>query len=370
MSSKSQVFLAKLLIVFSVILILWGAFLDISSNKILHPIDDVTVLAGLEEDIISITTVDNDEKVESVDTTKNTVITNPIVILPIDGGNNSSGGSSNNSNTNSNENSSGDVNTNNSSGSTNNNTGTGNTNNNSVSDNKPVVPTIEEANLKLRAQIEEMYGVKVKYGNETLGYSVGGMTTVALPDAATMQAALVNLNVALSLYPTGFFSEIKSKGYSLNFYLIKRYSIANVTGVTDSSNKNVIISIATDYDFVDTVHHEVYHYIERYILSTGFRFTSWNTLNPLGFNYGTVVSDYSYSKTFASDAAFVNSYAQTDEYEDRASTFEYMMKSSKASCLNKGNTVWLKAKTMSEQIDYFLTTVTPDVTEYWERHIY
>ena len=47
-----------------------------------------------------------------------------------------------------------------------------------------------------------------------------------------------------------------------------------------------------------------------------------------------------------------------------------MMKKNKASCLNYGKTVWLKAKTMSEQIDYFFNTVNPTVTEYWERHIY
>ena len=160
-----------------------------------------------------------------------------------------------------------------------------------------------------------------------------------------------------------------SQRYPLTFYLVKRYSTDNVTGVTDSSNKNIVISIATDYDFIDTLHHEVYHYIERYILGAGGTFTSWNSLNPSGFKYGVIDSAYSYSMGFSENAFFVNSYAMTDQYEDRASTFEYMMKTNKASCLNYGKTVWLKAKTMSEQIDYFFNSVTPTTTEYWERHL-
>ena len=233
-----------------------------------------------------------------------------------------------------------------------------------------VTPTIEEKNATLRNTIQNTYGVVVKYGNETSSYSVGGMSTIAISDANIINTALVNLNKALALYPSGFFQEVKGKGYPLTFYLIKRYSKDNVTGVTDSSSKNIVISIATDYDFADTFHHEVYHYMERYILSTGFTFTSWNTLNPSGFNYGTFNGSYSYAKTFSEDAFFVNTYAMTDQYEDRASTFEYMMKSSKASCFNYGKTIWLKAKTMCEQIDYFFSTVTESNKEHWERHVY
>ncbi len=365
MTSKAQMFLAKLLIIFSVILILWGTIIEIDSNKILHPVDDVTVLAGLDDEIISITTVDSDEEVEAIVGNESTVVTNPTVVPPIDSDSSISGGSDvgngstvfepNNSNTN--VSGGGSV------------EGSTNSDSSSTTESVPTV-TLEEKNALLRTQIEEAYGVKVKYGSEISSYSVGGMTTVMLTDAATVQAALINLNVALALYPTGFFKEISNYGFPLTFYLIKRYSTANVTGVTDSSYNNIVISIATDYDFADTFHHEVYHYIEKYIFSTGFRFTSWNTLNPSNFSYGTVDASYSYARTFSADAYFVNSYAQTDEHEDRASTFEYMMKSSKASCLNNGKTIWLKARLMCEQIDYFLNTVSPSVTEYWERYVY
>lgn len=359
MNVKAKLFLAKLLIVFSIILIIWGTVLQFSDRAVLHPVDDVTILAGIDKEIISITSVDADDLIVPI--VEDIPIVNPSseAVPPIDNSSNNDNNSVNSipdNNT---------ANDNNSGGSSENYSG-----NTEVQAPVEVVPSIEETNMQLRNSIQNTYGVVIKYGNETNGYNVGGMTTIGIPDAATCQAALVKLNNELSLYPSGFFSEIKSKGYPLTFYLIKRYSRDGVTGVTDSSYNNVNISIATDYDFADTVHHELYHYIERYIFSTGFRFTSWSTLNPGGFTYGAVDYNYAYTKTFSEDAYFVNSYAQSDEYEDRASTFEYMMKPSKASCLNYGKTVWLKARTMSEQIDYFLNSVSPNVTEYWERHIY
>lgn len=323
MKTKARVFLARLLIVFSVIFIGIGVYLTLFvDEKVFHPIYDVTLIASSRNDKISITTTASDEKDESI--VENNVVST-----------NTSGGSSQN-----------------------------------IVTSDGVNTTIVDVNKALRKQIEDTYGVKVKYGSETSGYRVGGMSTTEVSDETISQQALVNLNLALSLYPNGFFQEIKNKGYPITFYLVKCYSAEDVTGVTDSSNKNIVISIATDYDFIDTFHHEVYHYIEKYMITLGATFTSWGTLNPVGFNYGTIDSKYSYARTFSADSFFVNSYAMTDQYEDRASTFEYMMKGSKASCLNYGNTVWLKAKIMCEQIDYFFTSVTSDVTEHWERHIY
>ena len=330
MRKNFSMFFAKLLIFFSILFIIGGVGLLVLGNEFfLHPIYDVSLIENSDSENISITTLDSDEVIEPI--TESEII-DPSTII-------NNGFQQNN-----------------------------NLDSNIIQEN--VEPTIEEVNAQLRMQIQDTYGVTIKYANETNGYSIGGMSTIEINDPVICQAALINLNNALSLYPTGFFQEISNKGYPLTFYLIKRYSTENVTGVTDSTYNNIIISIATDYDFSNTFHHEIYHYIEKYIFSTGFRFTSWTTLNPGDFDYGTINSNYSYAKTFSEDSYFVNSYAMTDEYEDRASTFEYMMKSNKATCLNYGKTVWLKARTMSEQIDYHLDSVMPNVTEYWERHVY
>lgn len=191
-----------------------------------------------------------------------------------------------------------------------------------------------------------------------------------LSDANRINELLNSLNYNLSLYPSGFFQETKQGDYSLTIYLLKRYSQENVTGITDSTTKNVVISLATDYSFVESLHHELYHYIEKYMFYRGANYTTWNSLNPVGFNYGKTNTAISYVNTQDPYASFVNIYAQTDEYEDRASTFEYMMSTSEASCLVTGTTIWKKAKYMCEQIDAVFQSVSPSVTEYWERYIY
>lgn len=350
MTTKAKMFLAKLLIFFSIALIFLGLYLQFSETNVLDPKKDVTIIAGADDNI-SVTPVDKDNVNPSDDNGgevggESSVLPSPNPAASPSVSPSPSIAPSPNPETSPSP---------------------------SVApSSEPVVQpsTIDEKNLQLRSSIENAYGIKVKFGDEIAGYSVGGMTTSMLSDAEAAHTALTNLNNALVLYPKGFFKEISDKGYPLTIYLLKRYSTANVTGVTDSTYNSVVISIATDYPFEDTFHHEVYHYMERYIFSRGFRFTSWSTLNPSGFTYGTVAANYSYSRTYSEDAFFVNNYAQTDEYEDRASTFEYMMMSSKASCFNYGKTVWLKAKTMCEQIDYFLNSVNPNTTEYWERHIY
>ena len=101
----------------------------------------------------------------------------------------------------------------------------------------------------------------------------------------------------------------------------------------------------------------------------GASYSSWNTLNLSNFTYGSARSDLSYNRTYSEDAYFVNNYAQTSANEDRASTFEYMMFTNKASCLNANKPVWKKAKFMSQLLEKYLESVKPEVTEYWERHL-
>lgn len=233
-----------------------------------------------------------------------------------------------------------------------------------------VQPTIEEVNNNLRISIQNKYGITVKYGGETNGYVVGGLSTTPLSDGNSINSALNQLNNTMALYPTGFFAEIRNGGIPLTVYLINNYSNNSVTGVTDSNYSFANISIAMAHPFGESFYHESYHYIERYIFKRGGNYSAWNSLNPPGFSYGNTVSNsYSYANTFSPDAPFVNTYAQTNDAEDRASTFEYMMASSKASCLNNGTTVWRKAYTMKNMIESVFSTVRPTTTEYWERYL-
>lgn len=228
---------------------------------------------------------------------------------------------------------------------------------------------IDKENLKLRNEIEKEFSIKVKYGKETEGYSVGGVTTVAINDSNLANKALNDLYNTLSLYPKGMFKEMKDGGIPLTIILVNRYSENGITGVTDSSYEYANISIAAVYDFAESFYHESYHYIERYMFKKKANFNSWDSLNPKDFVWNTIDGSLSYSNTFKEDAYFVNNYAQTSAEEDRASTFEYMMANTKASCLNRNNNIWYKATYMALTIESVFDTVSPDSIEYWERFI-
>ena len=339
MTKEKQITLAKVLLSFALVLILLGIAFHLESQTLINPITNTHVIGKSDNSDINITTTDTPVTSTEEESTPSTETKNP---------------ETGNTNTSENPNSS------------------GGSNQVTEQPSPPATqtPSIETTNDNLRKSIENSYGITVKYGIETNGYTVAGLSTVRLTDSNRINQLLNELNNNLALYPNGFFNETKQAGYTLTIYLIKQYSQANVTGITDSTTKNILISLATDYSFTESLHHEIYHYIEKYMYAKGANYTTWNTLNPVGFNYGNTNNSYSYVSTGNINASFVNNYAQTDQYEDRASTFEYMMDDTEAGCLQTGTPIWKKAKYISEQIDAVFQTVSPNVLEYWERYVY
>ncbi len=352
---NSWSYYAKILMVASLTFLVYGIVLNVASGrKLFDPVKDVE---QEEKSTINISTIDNSEVVPGNQTTSTTnseeTIDNSAAQTPTEtpsNNNNQSNNTSQNTNTNQNTNSN-------------------NTVQQPAQNNNVYVPTLEETNNNLRNTIQSTYGITIKYGNETSGYTVAGVSTTPVTNSTTINASLNRLNQALSVYPKGFFSEIRNGGIPLTIMLINNYAENSITGVTDSSYSYAVISIAVSYPFEESFYHESYHYIERYMFKKGANFNSWNTLNPQGFSYGNITNSNSYNVTFSQDAPFVNAYAQTSAEEDRASTFEYMMASSKASCLNYGTTVWRKATVMKNTIEAVYNTVSPNIIEYWERYL-
>lgn len=381
MSTKLTNKIASIMIFFAILLIMTGLYMNFSTSDVLDPIRDVDK-ANDNPGEVTITTNDgkppatnsNDTNTNTNNGSSDTPITNDNT------GNNTSSGTDLNPST-SNGNTNTGSNTNSSNNNTGNNSGSNTTPSTPIPDPTPTPePTPEPAPdstpvvdplTNYRKQIEDTYGIKVLYGSETNGYVVGSLGTTAITDTNVMKSTLEQLNTALSMYPNGFFREFSKQNMSLNVYLIKNYSAENVTGVTDFAPRRTIISIATDFPFDESFHHEMLHYIEHYIESAGGRFTAWNSFNPLDFTYGVENSSYSYSKTGTPGSYFVNNYAQTSANEDRASTFEYMTASVKYSCYDSNDyPIWKKSNYLSTMIETYFTTVSSSVVDYWERYIY
>jgi len=360
---KKFAYYAKILIVMALTLLIYGLILNLGNDKkLFDPIYDVTPIDNGNTTHIDI----NRSGYEYTESGNNT---NP-------GTTNNTGNNSNNNNnnTNTNTNTNNNSNNGNSGGNTNNggnsNSGSGPTireKENQQQPQTPVTPTVDQTNNNLRNQIQGTYGVTVLYGMETSSYTVGGLSTSPITNPNTISDSLNQLNYALSQYPNGMFREIKNGGIPLTIVLINNYSDVNVTGVTDSSYTNAVISIAVSHPFYESFYHESYHYIERYMMKRGVYYDSWDTLNPPGFTWNVVDNGLSYSSTYSENSYFVNSYAQTSAEEDRASTFEYMMSSSKASCLNYGKPIWKKATTMSRYMEIALNCANSSNRERWEQ---
>lgn len=377
MSTKLTNKIASIMIFFAILLIMTGLYMNFSTSDFLDPIRDVDK-ANDNPGEVTITTNDgkppatnsNDTNTNTNNGSSDTPITNDNT------GNNTSSGTDLNPST-SNGNTNTGSNTNSSNNNTGNNSGSNTTPSTPIPDPTPTPePTPDSTPVvdpltNYRKQIEDTYGIKVLYGSETNGYVVGSLGTTAITDTNVMKSILEQLNTALSMYPNGFFREFSKQNMSLNVYLIKNYSAENVTGVTDFAPRRTIISIATDFPFDESFHHEMLHYIEHYIESAGGRFTAWNSFNPLYFTYGVENSSYSYSKTGTPGSYFVNNYAQTSANEDRASTFEYMTASVKYSCYDSNDyPIWKKSNYLSTMIETYFTTVSSSVVDYWERYIY
>lgn len=350
MENKRLMLLGKLLFSLSFVFIFTGLYLNKLEKQMFYdPINDVVAIAPDDGDKVIISTTDGD--VEEVNN-------NPSI--PIDNGSNIN--SSDNSTDNNSNNNSTNI--------------SGNSNNTNEDVNHDINPSISnddvmDENDILRRSIEDTYGIKVKYGDEVSNYQAGSMNVTPILDKDIIKNGLEQLKETLKLYPQDFFREFLNEDLSLEVFLIKSYSKDNVTGVTDLFGNRVIVSIAMDYPCFESFNHEIYHYIEHFIVRKQGEFSAWNMYNPNDFSYGTVNSNYSYTKTQKADSVFVNNYAQTNPYEDRASTFEYMMASNKIPCFNSSDyPIWKKSSYMALMIDTYFDTVSPSVIDYWERFIY
>ena len=239
---------------------------------------------------------------------------------------------------------------------------------NNISDDTTVNNISETDNNNLRNEIEKKYSIKVLYGDETEGYTVSSIGTKKMTDLVKINEQLNKLNNALSKYPRGLFREIKKGGIPLTIFLINSYEEINITGITDSNYNYANISIAAIHPFEESFYHESYHYIERYLFKKGASYNSWDSLNPSGFNWGTIDSKLSYNMTNIDTAPFVNNYAQSSAEEDRASIFEYMMSDVEATCFrNRNNTIWLKSNYMAMTMESTLDSISPNYVEHWEK---
>lgn len=239
---------------------------------------------------------------------------------------------------------------------------------------KPEVPSIvEDKNSIKRSTMESAYGIKILFGDEIGDYTPKGVTPIRLTDSNEVENYLNRLNIELAKYPKGFFNDFNKKGMPLTIYLVKSVNGA-FSGFTDYQfMNNIKLTLATDYNFEYTIHHELMHYIDCYldiVMYPNNPYQEYEALNPSGFVYGTAVSSQIYNMgSNQRGAYFISSYGSTHVKEDRAEVFKYMTARAykPIGCFEPNEIIRKKAEIISKQIRTYFPSVAGSA--HWDRFI-
>ena len=196
-----------------------------------------------------------------------------------------------------------------------------------------------------RKELEEKYNMYIYLGSEIFATETD-YTLSCCKSASEMDAALYIVDEVLSLYPEGFFEQIKYGNIrTIGLYLCNgftkkaSYGIDNAIALagTDGYERFLVLDISYPSDLRRNIIHEISHWIDNRINQQDDLYTEesfenlWSELNPSDFYY---MNDYNkaspfYRYTYGSAKAkayFVDSYSMSKATEDRARLFEYLMR--------------------------------------------
>lgn len=243
--------------------------------------------------------------------------------------------------------------------------------------NKPSTNTSEENNDEvntLRKQIENTYGITIKYGNEIGDYKPKMLKPTILDDKEKIKKELNLINNELKKYPNGFFREFNSNGMPLTIYLVSSVPGNAFSGNTDREfMNNIKITLTENYFFEYTFNHEIMHYIDAYLeikMYPNNPYDEYMALNPVGFTYGQKNQTYNYGNNgVIKGAYFLNDYSQSGVREDRAEIFKNMITRfyKPAGMFDDDEVLNKKALVIDKQIRQYFKSANG--TLYWDKII-
>ena len=237
--------------------------------------------------------------------------------------------------------------------------------------------------------IGELYGVTVLISNQCKSAITASSMDITTTDMAGLEDesgviadALVTLDKALKLYPEGFFEQFRDEAgeHGLLILLVENFEgdERGVIGLCYEMYPWYTIAVdITSAEVYNTYCHEIWHATENRINDTvpGLLLPDvWDVCNPEEFTYSyntsiTYIEDVEYTfykETDPNRIFFVDPYAKTNAYEDRARLMEYIMCSSYAEELMKSPALTMKLMIMSDAIRQAFDTTTWQ-SVHWER---
>lgn len=214
-------------------------------------------------------------------------------------------------------------------------------------------------------ELNDLYGINVIYGEDTINYANKVDATVAT-DLNIINNNLKILFHALEKYPQKMFVPFKTKEYKLEVILLDKFTNNNLALASKNNLKEVKLYVSNTENFERAVHHELFHIFEYYMADKNNKvFYNWKNFNPEGFRYESNISNldtkYVYLKQYDSNVKnlehsyFVTKYAKTSEKEDRAETFaELMMLNNTPDYLKQGSNIRKKADNIIDTMSKYL----------------
>lgn len=223
------------------------------------------------------------------------------------------------------------------------------------------IPELEEAQKQILDRVEQMqneYGLVILTGSDCTT-SFFDFTADPVTDWADVSAALDTLENALSVYPEGFFKQLRYDTiHSIEIHLMGTlYAIdpqeyvstytAFVQEEYDKFTMGVDIYSASE----QTYYHEFSHMIDAYLAWDSmmredalFSEERWIAMNPDWFPGYT----YTYSQEcyLVDDSSFIDSYSTVKPTEDRARIMEYAM-------IDYGYNAFEGNEVLTQKLDYY-----------------
>lgn len=243
--------------------------------------------------------------------------------------------------------------------------------------------------LKNKAdEIGRRRGVEIYIGEEIQSCTKNIYTYTVNQNAVRISKALDELDRELGRYPNGMLAQIDDDfGSMLKIYLCGPILPDNDTAIstavglqnTMENDTYLVLDITAVLSFTTTIHHELFHAIEKHLDATDTFFDSdeWNNCNPPGFQY-----DYDYIANESShnteyvvgdvenslQISFIDRYSKSFPVEDRARIMEYAMMEDRL-CTGYFEHTYIRKKLelISRKLrEGFDTTGWPEVTA-WEK---
>ncbi len=185
-------------------------------------------------------------------------------------------------------------------------------------------------------EISTKYGITLWLGLDIPSHSEYQL----IPEyqAEALEEGLQMLDEALSAYPEGFFRQIGTLSRSKTLHISLMRSLQNLSGapVPDQTglqfrlNDEYHIALALNPELDTSLHHQMAHVLDSYVMGRNTLFDTWDRLTP-GFTY---FQSYTHVPPAKDDPllgwdtrAFITGHGMTYPREDRAEIFSWAMTS-------------------------------------------